>query len=235
MKIKKRRYYFTLMELIAALTVTSFIAVIIGSASVTFYRSWQTSVSQTDKLRQFRNIDIVMDSCVRNMIPFNWKDEETNETASDLVFDGLTDQLFFTTLRRNYSRDGGALVFLRIRVDDEHRLVAEYSKYPRFPWLDEDDPDMPYTTEVLAEKVDRVSFLYADKQSDLTVEWLDEDWDREVRPYLPLAIRMTVVWQDGTEESWLRRTAGSSSHSVFRDREEVMKNASNTASGAGRR
>ena len=48
-------------------------------------------------------------------------------------------------------------------------------------------------------------------------------------------IRMTVVWQDGTEESWLRRTAGSGSHSVFRDREEVMNNASGTASGAGRR
>ena len=235
MKTDKRLKYFTLMELIAALTVTTFIAVIIGSASVTFYNTWQTSQKQTDKLRQFRNIDIIMDTGVRNMIPFNWKDDETNETASDLIFDGLTDELFFVTLRRNYSKDGGALLFIRLRVDDEHRLIAEYSKYPRFPWLEEDDPDMPFTTEVLAEKVDHISFLYADKNADLSVEWLDEDWDREVRPYLPLAIRMTVVWQDGTEESWLRRTAGSGSHSVFRDREEVMNNASSTASGAGRR
>ena len=101
MKTDRRVKYFTLMELIAALTVTTFIAVIIGTASVTFYNTWQTSQKQTDKLRQFRNIDIIMDTGVRNMIPFNWKDDETNETASDLIFDGLTDELFFVTLRRN--------------------------------------------------------------------------------------------------------------------------------------
>lgn len=222
---KKR--YFTLIELITAITVAGFIALIVGTASATFYNSWRISVQQTNKLRQYQKIDVVMDSCVRNMVPFNWTDED-NDTASDLLFDGETDRIFFTALRRNYSQGAGALLFIRIRIDEEDNLIAEYSEYPRFPWVTEgeEDPDMPYTREVLAEQVESVTFLYAEKRSDLSVEWLEE-WDREEDPYLPLAVRMTIRWLDGTEESWLRRTAGSGSNSVYGDREEVMGNAQN--------
>jgi hypothetical protein len=69
---------------------------------------------------------------------------------------------------------------------------------------------------VLARDVDHVSFQYADFAPDQEddwnrrLEWVSE-WDTDdehPREEIPLAIMITVVWQDGRAESWLRRTAG---------------------------
>ena len=65
--------------------------------------------------------------------------------------------------------------------------------------------------------MESISFLYADFSSDVSDEWKDrlfwrDSWETEdsERKDIPLAIQIRVKWQDGREESWLRRTMGNS-------------------------
>ena len=214
-----RRSNFTLMELVAATGIMLAIAGIIAFASRSFFRALASAERVSAQLQVYLNIDQVMDGCFRNMIPFNWETTDVNDDTFQ-VFDGQPDMIHFTTLRRSYDDIGGNLFFVRVYVDrytDE--LVAEYSKFPRLPWYDDDEDEMPYDREVLAKDVDRISFLYAGAQ-DNTVIWIDE-WDREDYDFIPLAVQMTVEWKDGTEERWLRRTAASGGNSVYGALQEV--------------
>ena len=185
------------------------VALIIGTASATFYNGYRRSVKTTERLKAYQAIDRVMDGNVRNLIPFKWTDADTDEER--FVFAGEPDSLHFTALRRSYGDDRGALLFIRLRVEDDS-LIAEYSSYPRLPWLEEGKQE--YTREVLAKNVHTVRFLYyyLDSDGELQSEdtWVEDDHD-----YLPLAIQMTVEWNDGSAEQWLRRTAGSGSNSTF--------------------
>ena len=209
---RRRRRWFTLMELVAATGIMLAVAGIIAFASRSFVRALASSERISNQLQIYLNIDQVMDGCFRNMIPFNWETDENDDTFQ--VFAGEPDYIHFTTLRRSYDDAGGCLFFVRIYVDDKtDELVAEYSKFPRLPWLEDDDTLMPYDREVLAENVDEIEFMYAGNEQDAVI-WLDE-WDREEYDFIPLAVQMTVKWKDGTEEQWLRRTAASGGNSVY--------------------
>ena len=212
-----RRSNFTLMELVAATGIMLAIAGIIAFASRSFFRALASAERVSAQLQVYLNIDQLMDGCFRNMIPFNWETpDEVDDTYQ--VFDGLNNMIHFTTLRRSYDDNSGNLFFVRVFVEDE-QLIAEYSKFPRLPWLDDDDDLMPYDREVLATNVDRISFMYAGAE-DSTIIWLDE-WDREEYDFIPLAVQMTVEWKDGTEERWLRRTAASGGNSVYGALQEI--------------
>ena len=218
-KIRARRSNFTLMELVAAAGIMLAVAGIIAFASRSFYRALASAERVSAQLQVYLNIDQVMDGCFRNMIPFNWETDDVNDDTFQ-VFMGESDWIHFTTLRRSYDDIGGNLFFVRVYVDDKtDELVAEYSKFPRLPWYDDDDDLMPYDREVLATDVDRITFLYAGAQ-DNTVIWLEE-WDREDYDFIPLAVQMTVEWKNGTEECWLRRTAASGGNSVYGALQEV--------------
>jgi hypothetical protein len=210
-KHRTRRSFFTLMELVAAAGIMMAIAGIIAFASRSFFRALASSERVSAQLQVYLNIDQVMDGCFRNMIPFTWETTDENDDTFQ-VFLGEVDYIHFTTLRRSYDDLGGNLFFVRVYVDEDE-LVAEYSKFPRLPWYEDDDDLMPYDREVLATNVERISFLYAGAQDD-TVVWLEE-WDRDNYDFIPLAVQMTVEWKDGTEECWLRRTAASGGNSVY--------------------
>ena len=212
-----RRSYFTLMELVAAAGIMLSVAGIIAFASRSFFRALASAERVSAQLQVYLNIDQVMDGCFRNMIPFNWETTDVNDDTFQ-VFDGLEDSIHFTTLRRSYDDIGGNLFFVRVYVDNDE-LIAEYSKFPRLPWYDDDEDLMPYDREVLATDVDEISFLYAGAE-DSTIVWLDE-WDREEYDFIPLAVQMTVKWKDGTEECWLRRTAASGGNSVYGALQEI--------------
>ena len=206
-----RRNNFTLMELVAATGIMLAIAGIIAFASRSFFRALASAERVSAQLQIYLNIDQLMDGCFRNMIPFNWETDDENDDTFQ-VFLGEEDYIHFTTLRRSYDDVGGNLFFVRVYVDEDE-LVAEYSKFPRLPWYEDDDYLMPYDREVLATNVERISFLYAGAQ-DNTVVWVEE-WDRENYDFIPLAVQMTVEWKDGTTEQWLRRTAASGGNSVY--------------------
>ena len=212
-----RRSNFTLMELVAATGIMLAIAGIIAFASRSFFRALASAERVSAQLQVYLNIDQLMDGCFRNMIPFNWETTDVNDDTFQ-VFMGEEDMIHFTTLRRSYDDNSGNLFFVRVFVEDE-QLIAEYSKFPRLPWYDDDDDIMPYDREVLATNVDRISFLYAGAE-DSTIVWLDE-WDRDEYDFIPLAVQMTVEWKDGTEERWLRRTAASGGNSVYGALQEI--------------
>ena len=206
---------FTLVELVAAMAIMIFVALIIGTASAAFFNAWKRSARVTDRLKVCQNIDRVMDVCVRNLIPFSWKDEDEVERV---VFQGDLEELFFVSRRRAVEGDDSAFLFIRLKVNEDQQLVAEYSTFPRFPWDEENKYEMQ--TEVLAENVVSIRFLYARMDGDEEEIVWDEDWE-EYDPeamqddpnnvqMIPLAIQMTVEWQDGSKEVWLRRTAGNS-------------------------
>lgn len=229
---------FTLVELVAAMAIMVFVALIIGTASAAFYNAWKRSVRITDRLKVRQNIDRVMDSCVRNMIPFSWKDEDDKE---QVVFMGSKDEIFFTARRRAAEGDNGAYLFIRLKVNEKHQLVAEYHTLPRFPWQEENKYEMK--REVLAENVMSVSFLYASLENEEIV-WNDdwEEYDPEEAQdnqtdilQIPLAVQMTVEWQDETKEVWLRRTAAVSRYSRFGGGSGLQRsNVSNDGGGGNR-
>ena len=221
--MRKSKRFFTLVEMIVAMAVMIFVALIIATASMTFYNAWQRTVRVSDRLKTCQAIDRIMDNCIRNMIPFRWKDKDLDQER--VVFKGEPDNIHFVSLRRAYRHDKGALIFIRLKVENE-QLIAEYSQYPRFQW-DEDESELnSYSREVLADRVRSVSFLYASEEEDELV-WNDsreEDLNLNVsvtnprsatadskRTFLiPIAVQMTVEWTDGRREVWLRRTAGNS-------------------------
>lgn len=212
---RTQRRFFTLMELVAATGIMMSVAAVIAFASFTFYKSLASAEKVSEHLKTMVAIDQVMDTCFRNMIPFTWQynDSDYNDDTN-LVFLGEEDYIHFTTLRRSYDEQTGCLFFMRMYVDNDDQLVAEYSKYPRLPWVDDMD-EMPYETEVITTNVDEIYFLYAGIDNDQeTLVWLDY-WDRESYNFIPHAVQLTIKWKDGTEESWLRRTAASGGNSVY--------------------
>ena len=225
-----RRSNFTLIELVVAIAILIVIAGIVGVSGAAFYNGYERAQRVTNRLKMFMAIDNLMDTHIRNMIPFKWKDEEGN---SRFTFDGEENRIFFTTLRRSYGDRPGALIFVRVYVEDE-KLIAEYSPYPRLPWLEEDDESMPMTKEVLAENVLQVTFNYAEKstENDDSVEFLEE-FREEDNTALPLAVLMKVEFTDGTTEQWLRRVAGVSKNSTFGLRENKKDNSGTQNSSSG--
>lgn len=213
---RRIKHSFTLVEMVVAMAIMMMVAMIVGAAGKLFHDGYSKSQRSAARLGEYMAIDRLWDGAVRNAVPFKWTDEEG---VSRFVFEGRNDALMFTTLRRADGDAPGALVFIRLKLEEEE-LVAYYSYYPRPPWDDEfaENPDM-FTREVIAANVANVSFQYAEvgETDETEIEWLDE-WDEDEHAAIPLAIRMTVEWKDGRKEYWLRRTAGSSLHSTFGNR-----------------
>lgn len=227
-----RKNCFTLVELVCAMLVMMVVALVIGTAGSSFYNGYRRSNEAVAKLKERMAIDRVWDSALVNMVPFKWRDDN-NE--SRYVFEGKSDELLLTTMRRVYNNDPSALTFIRFKVEDE-KLVAVYSNYPILPW-EEDEPSAVTQTEVIAENVSHITFQYADQDDANEIEWLEE-WDEEEHNNLPLAIRMTVEWKNGTREYWLRRTCGVNYNSNFGNRSAASSSratrSSNRSAGNNR-
>ena len=192
----KRKHDFTLVELVCAMLVMMVVGLVIASAGSSFYNGYRRSAEATARLKELMAIDRIWDSALVNMLPFKWKDDN-NE--SRYVFEGKNDELLLTTLRRVYGNDPSALLFIRFKVEDE-KLIVIYSDYPLLPWEDE-EPSAVTRTEVIAENVSHISFQYAEQTEENEIEWFEE-WEEEEHNNLPLAIRMTVEWKNGTKEYW---------------------------------
>ena len=216
MMLRHRCRHFTLIELVISMGILMAITGIIALASKSFYDGYERSAKVTGRLKEYMAIDKIMDSHVRNLIPFQWNDENGN---TRFVFSGEEHRLHFTTLRRSYGNRAGALLFVRIFVED-NKLIAEYSSLPRLPWKEEGDETMPYQREIIAENVEQVTFTYAEKADEdededgSGITW-ENNWSEDEHAAPPLAIRMFLEWSDGTSEYWLRRVAGVAKDSTF--------------------
>lgn len=213
---KSVRHSFTLIELIVSMGILMAVTGIIAMASKSFYDGYDRSARVTKRLKEYMAIDNIMDVHIRNLIPFQWKDDNGN---TRFVFSGETNKLHFTTLRRSYGNRAGSLIFIRLFVE-ENKLIAEYSTLPRLPWKEDGDETMPYEREIIAENIEQITFTYAEKATEeenedgTGISW-EENWAEDEHAAVPLAIRMQVQWTDGTTEYWLRRVAGVAKDSTF--------------------
>ncbi len=210
--MRNRHCCFTLVEVVVAMTILAFVGTIIAGSLAGFQRSYGRVAKLSKSLERNRSLDR-MAELLRNVIPFFWPDEDDDDTER-LVFAGAPDELWFTSRRLPGADGEGALIFVRLYVDDEKRLVADYRTRPLLPWIELKD-QTGFRNAVIAENVERLTLLYGDWNDDDEMDWLEE-WDQDDDDYenrLPPAIQFTVEFTDGEKVSYLRRTAGVSAFS----------------------
>ncbi|MBT3290552.1 MAG: type II secretion system protein [Victivallales bacterium] len=209
-----RRRRFTLLELIVAVAVFSLVMTVLYGFGRQVTVAWERMRRDQRAMARLMSLDRALDGILTNAVPFLWPEPDADVGSSEkLVFEGREDSLLLATLHR-VSTEGtdGAIRFVRLALRDGD-LVAEYAPRPFWDWNETGDGG---ETSVLARDVSNVSFLYADFLPDRDAAWEDRlewfsEWDLDEdkpRQEIPLAIMVTVTWQNGNVESWLRRTAG---------------------------
>lgn len=193
------RRSFTLIEMVVSLGILLMILTISAMALSVVQRTWKSTADREASLKQYRTIDLIVDVAFRNAIPFYWRDRNNKEV---MIFSGKPDAVTLAYLHRINDRREGGIRFLRL-FRQNRRLIAEYRK---LPFLYDGAEEFEFEREIIAENVTDLSFIYADRRDD-RLEWL-ESWDAEQMKNLPLAIQMEVRFSDGTQQNWLRRTAG---------------------------
>lgn len=208
------RRRFTLIEVIVAVAIMTLVLVALHGFGRQVTHAWERMRRDQHRLGDLMTLDRALDGMLTNAIPFLWPEPDADVGAKEaLVFAGRSDSLLLTTLNRSVTADSdGAIRFALLSVEDGE-LVARCHSRPFWDWREVGEAGQ---VSVLATGVDRVEFAYADFNPDDNAEWDDRlewtsEWDvddERPRQEIPLAIMVTVVWQDGRVESWLRRTAG---------------------------
>lgn len=191
---------FTLLEMILAVAIFSCVMLIAGAGLFSIHSCW-TKITKAKKLISEKLIlDAVADSVLRNAIPFTWTDKD--KKAEKPVFRGDSDMLYLAYRHWTSDAEEGGIRFVKLFMDGS-TLKASYAKTP----FEKQSLESPAAeTEIIAEKVSSVRFLYAEKEKDAIV-WYN-DWDEEKNENLPLAIQICVEWENGEREVWMRRSAG---------------------------
>ena len=210
---------FTLIELVIAIGVFSMVAVALFVFSSNVADSWSRLSVERNRFSELMELDRAVESIFPNVVPFLWRDP-AEETIVERPFIVATDTVLRVAyLHRLNDADEGAIRFVELKVED-NELTATYTDRPFLDW-DMAPPDR-IRTSVLATGVESVTFQYADHINDVAMEWNERlfwqlEWETEEseRTDVPLAIQMTVQWQDGRTESWLRRTMGVSYRERF--------------------
>ncbi len=204
---------FTLLEVVIAVGIFMLVAVALFAYSRQTTNSWTRIMQERNTFSELLTLDRAVDQIFSHVVPFLWPDPN-DELENEVPFIvANSESLRVAYIHRLNNEEEGALRFVEIMVKDGN-LCATYSDRPFIYW--ENIGDRLWTS-VLARDVESVTFRYADWGGDMTdawssrLKWVDE-WETEDsgRTDVPLAIQMTVVWQNGKIESWLRRTMGNS-------------------------
>ena len=207
----RKRSRFTLMEIAVTAALFAIIGTIIAASLAAFQRSYDKVARLSQRLERSRSLDRIAEH-LGNAIPFFWPNAEEND-EEQLVFEGGQDELWFVTRRRAGADGNGAILFLRLYVNDDNQLCCDWRDRPFLPWLAPEQQNC--RTEIIAEDVENVDFAYGAYNESDEIDWLDE-WDQDDEDYenvMPAAIRMTVRFTNGETAVWLRRTAGLSAFS----------------------
>ena len=205
----RRLRSYTLVELVLALGILSILAVMAVGILTSVQRLWNDIGEHTGELEKLQNIDRIADYAFKNMVPFHWPNAENKDQE---IFRGDPNSILFAYLHRSMNADSGGIRFLELRLEDK-KLIARYRKTPMLHWLGEPQDDDTVRKEILAENIEDLRFEYAEREGD-DIIWY-QDWDEENFTQIPLAVFLYVKFSDGTEEQWLRRTAGSGFNTSF--------------------
>ena len=191
---------FTLIEVLIAVTLLVTILGLLFVSTATVLSSWEQLERHSHGLQETIALDRVLDNLLANMIPFSWPGEDLED--SSIAFFGENDTVIFTYMHTFNKLEDGAIRSCQLLQEDDE-FVAYYCERPPFP---EDLSSEKLRRSVLARNVESVSFSYVDLD-ERDIEFVEE-WDD--RDYLPLATQIEIIWLDGTERRWFRRSAGSS-------------------------
>ena len=191
--------YFTLLEMVLSVAIFAMIMVTIGTGMFSIQRTWKRMSKKNDELKIFQTLDRVFDTAFRNTVRFTWHNDNFQQKS---VFLGNNNECIIAYIHRITLPSDGGIRFLKLYLDGNN-LVAAYRKYPILYW---EENNREIQKEVLATNIKNISFLYAGRDNNEII-WTD-DWDEENNQNIPLAIQITVEWENGLQEQWLRRTAG---------------------------
>lgn len=206
MKVQKT---YTLVELVLALGILSMLALMAVGVLTSVQRLWNDIGVRSGELENLQNIDRIADNAFKNMIPFHWPNAENKNQE---IFQGESDSILFAYLHRTTDAEDGGIRFLKLKLENG-KLTALYRKTPLLHWLGIPQEDKTICKEVIADNIVELRFEYAGREGDEIV-WR-QDWDEENFNQIPLAIYLYIKFSDGTEEQWLRRTAGNSFYTSF--------------------
>ena len=209
-----RRRKFTLLELAIAVTIFMMVAVALFAFSGHVSSSWGSITTERNRLAELLAMDRTLDGILSNAVPFLWREREDGIVQVVPFIVAEADVLRIAYLHRLNDTAEGSLRFVELFLEDGE-LKALYTDRPFINW--EDIADDRKKVSIISTGVESISFLYADFSSDVSDAWSDrlfwrDSWETEdsERKDIPLAIQIRVKWQDGREESWLRRTMGNS-------------------------
>jgi hypothetical protein len=196
---------FTLLEVIVAVSIMLLVFIAAGTSLFSVQRTWLKVQKKNIQLKTLISIDKIVNTNFSNIVPFDWKDEDLKKKSTFL---GDHDRISFAAIHRvNVIKDGG-IRFITIFKDGD-TLVVGYRDTPQLYW-----DDLPMIEEVIAEGIESVEFQYADVDRDRNLVW-EDDWDEDERKNIPMAVSMKIVWENGKEECWLRRTAAAGLRSNY--------------------
>ena len=215
------RRFFTFLELIIAVAIFILISLALFTFSKQVSDSWSRLTVERNRFNELLAMDRAIDGILTNAIPFMWKQVDNGISSEVPFMVAESDYLRIATLHPLNDTQEGAIRFVEF-VLEQGELKAVYTDRP-FAFWDEIDEDRR-TTTILSTEVASLEFEYADWSSDISIDWSERlfwrtEWQEEetetdstseARSDIPLAIRMTVTWEDGRQECWLRRTMGNS-------------------------
>ena len=212
--MKSLRRQFTLLELAISVTIFMMVAVALFAFSGHVSSSWGSITTERNRLAELLSMDRTLNSVLSNAVPFLWRERVDGLVQVKPFIVAEADVLRIAYLHRLNDTEEGALRFMELFVEDGD-LKALYTDRPFINW--EDIADDRKKVSIISNGVESISFLYADFSSDVSVDWKERLFWRDVweteesgRKDIPLAIQIRIKWQDGREESWLRRTMGNS-------------------------
>jgi hypothetical protein len=212
------RLKFTLLEILIAMVLLSMLTVGMLSTYSNLNKNWLMATASNQVFYDLLHVEQVLDNSLPNAIPFVWKDSEDDKKPRS-TFAGSPQHLTFCYLHPLNNIEEGAIRFMHILVED-NELVAYYKNRP---WVDIEDLNDPTLSRVvISSEVKEISIKYAQYDADDEEIIWEDHWENELDSSdehydIPLAIQITIDWEDDRSETFLYRTAGNSKYQRWGD------------------